>query len=86
MQETGVTTDGIRYNQDKTSEKSELPDVQRVNIETTVHGDYAKVARFINALEQDQFVCVINQITLNGTEGGNLVTLPINFETFQKEP
>ena len=85
VQETGVTTDGWRYNQEKTGEKNELPGIQRIDIETTVHGDYAKVARFINALEQDKFVFIINQITLNGSEGGNLVSLQIKFETFLKE-
>ena len=44
----------------------------------------AKVARFINALEQDKFVFIINQITLNGSEGG-LVSLQIKFETFLKQ-
>jgi Tfp pilus assembly protein PilO len=85
VQETGVTTQGIHYSNDKTDEKTDLPDVQRINIDTTIHGDYAKVARFINALEQDKFVFVINQITLNGSEGGNLVSLQIKFETFLKQ-
>jgi len=85
VQETGVTTQGIRYSNEKTDEKTDLPNVQRINIDTTVHGDYAKVARFINALEQDKFLFVINQITLNGSEGGNLVSLQIKFETFLKE-
>ncbi|HMC29922.1 MAG TPA: type 4a pilus biogenesis protein PilO [Candidatus Angelobacter sp.] len=85
VQETGVTTQGIRYSQDKNDPKVDLPDVQHINIDTTVTGDYAKVARFINALEQDKFVFVINQITLNGAEGGNLVSLQIKFETFLKE-
>jgi Tfp pilus assembly protein PilO len=85
VQETGVTTQGIRYSNEKTDEKTDLPNVQRISIDTTVHGDYAKVARFINALEQDKFLFIINQITLNGSEGGNLVSLQIKFETFLKE-
>jgi Tfp pilus assembly protein PilO len=85
VQETGVTTQGIRYSNEKTDEKIDLPSVQRINIDTTIHGDYAKVARFINALEQDKFVFIIDQITLNGSEGGNLVSLQIKFETFLKE-
>lgn len=85
VQETGVTTQGIRYSNEKTDEKTDLPNVQRINIDTTVHGDYAKVARFINALEQDKFLFIIDQITVNGSEGGNLVSLQIKFETFLKE-
>jgi Tfp pilus assembly protein PilO len=84
-QETGVNAQSIRYNQEKSEEKSDLPDVQRVSIDTTITGDYSKVARFINALEQDKFVFIIDQITLNGVEGGNLVSLQIKFETFLKQ-
>jgi Tfp pilus assembly protein PilO len=85
VQETGVNAQSIHYSQDKTDEKTDLPDVQRINIDTTVTGDYAKVARFINALEQDKFIFIIDQITLNGSEGGNLVSLQIKFETFLKQ-
>jgi Tfp pilus assembly protein PilO len=86
MQETGVTTAGIRYNQDRnaSNEKNELPDVQRINIETTVTGEYAKVARFINAMEQDKLVFIIDQIALTSQESG-VVSLQIKFETFLKE-
>jgi Tfp pilus assembly protein PilO len=86
VQETGVTTQGIRYSQEKTEkDKNDLPDVQRVSIDTTVTGEYSKIARFINALEQDKFVFVINQISLTGSEAGNVVSLQIKFETFLKE-
>jgi Tfp pilus assembly protein PilO len=86
VQETGVTAQGIRYSQDKTDrDKNDLPDVQRVSIDTTVTGEYSKIARFINALEQDKFVFIINQISLNSSDAGNVVSLQIKFETFLKE-
>jgi Tfp pilus assembly protein PilO len=86
VQETGVTASQIHYGQDtgEKNAKNELPDIQRVNIETTVTGEYGKVARFINALEQDKLVFIISQISLNGSEGGT-VSLQIKFETFLKE-
>ena len=86
MKDAGVTHAEIRYGQDRTgnAEKNELPDVQRVNIETTVTGEYAKVAKFINAMEQDKFVFIIDQISLNSQEGG-VVSLQVKFETFLKE-
>jgi len=88
VQETGVTTpSGTHYSQQRSSdrnEKEDLPDVQRIGIETTVTGEYAKVARFINALEQDKFVFIIDQISLNSQEGG-VISLQIKFETFLKE-
>jgi Tfp pilus assembly protein PilO len=85
VQETGVSTQATHYANEKNDEKTDLPDVQRVSIDTTVTGDYAKVARFVNALEQDKFVFVINQISLSGSEGGNSVSLQIKFETFLKQ-
>jgi Tfp pilus assembly protein PilO len=85
-QETGVTTQGIHYTQDPNAqnEKNNLPDVQRINIDTTVTGEYAKVARFINAMEQDKFVFVIDQISLTSQESG-IISLQIKFQTFLKE-
>src|SRR5262249_1982173 len=88
VKNTGVTAaQGFRYTEERpaSNEKNNLPDVQRIGIETTVSGEYSKVARFINALEQDKFMFVINQIALSGSEGGNLVSLQIKFETFLKE-
>jgi Tfp pilus assembly protein PilO len=85
VRDAGVTTpSGIHYAQEKNAanEKNELPDVQRISVDTTVTGEYSKVARFINALEQDKFVFIINQITLNSAEGGGSVSLQIKFDTF----
>jgi Tfp pilus assembly protein PilO len=88
MNETGVTTaSGIHYvpeNRGARNEKGELPDVQRINIDTTVSGEYAKVGKFINAMEQDKFVFIIDQISLTSQESG-VVSLQIKFETFLKE-
>lgn len=86
VQETGVTTQGFHYNEEKSTDrdKIELPDVQRIGIDTTVSGEYTKVAKFINALEQDKYVFIITQIALTGAENGG-VSLQIKFETFLKE-
>jgi Tfp pilus assembly protein PilO len=86
MKDAGVTTAGIRYSEDQngSTEKNELPDVKRIGIETTVTGEYEKVARFINAMEQDKLVFIIDQISLNSQEGG-VVSLQVKFETFLKE-
>jgi len=89
VQENGVTTLGFHYSQDKTADrekdKNDLADVQRVQIDTTITGEYSKIAHFINALEQDRYVFIIDQITLNSAEGGSTVSLQIKFETFLKE-
>ncbi len=88
MNDTGVTTaSGVHYVQENRStrnEKNDLPDVQRIDIDTTVTGEYAKVAKFINAMEQDKFVFIIDQISLTSQESG-VISLQIKFETFLKE-
>lgn len=84
-QEAGVSVQGIHYSQDKnTQEKYKLPDIKRIDIETTVNGEYAKVARFINAMEQDKYVFIIDQITLNSQDSG-AISLQIKFQTFLRE-
>ena len=85
-QEAGVSIQAVRYTQDKNtnSEKYKLANVKRVDIETTVDGEYGKVARFINAMEQDRLVFIIDQITLNSQDSGT-ISLQIKFQTFLKE-
>jgi Tfp pilus assembly protein PilO len=88
MQEAGVTaSQGIHYGEVKSTErndKNDLPDVQRIAIDTTVTGEYAKVARFINAMEQDKFLFIIDEISLGSHEGG-VVSLQIKCETFLRQ-
>jgi Tfp pilus assembly protein PilO len=79
----GVVPQSIHYTANK-PEKDDLQGVQRVGIETSVTGEYGKVARFINSLEQDKVMFIIEQVTLTGKEGG-AVTLEIKFQTFLKE-
>jgi Tfp pilus assembly protein PilO len=83
VRESGVSAESIKYTTDK-PEKGDLQDVQRVVIDTSVKGDYAKVARFINAMEQDKLLFIIRQISLSSQEGGT-VTLAIKFDTFLKQ-
>lgn len=88
MKDAGVTAKGgIRYYQEhgtNDKDKVELPDVHRIGVDTTVTGEYSKVAKFINAMEQDRLVFIINQIALTSVESG-VVSLQIKFETFLKE-
>ena len=87
MKDAGVTHAGIRYSEGQKMEaprKMSCLTLQRIGIETTVTGEYEKVARFINAMEQDKLVFIIDQISLNSQEGG-VVSLQVKFETFLKE-
>lgn len=79
-QQNNVTMQGIRYK----VENSGLPNLQRVDIDTSIAGDYLKIAHFINALERDKLMFVINQISLSAP-GTGMVQLQIKFQTFLKE-
>jgi Tfp pilus assembly protein PilO len=85
-QEAGVSTLGRNYSEERNTgnEKNNLPNIKRINIDTTVTGEYAKVARFINAMEQDKFIFIIDQISLSSQESG-VISLQIKFQTFLKE-
>jgi hypothetical protein len=82
FKETGVTPQPIRYTPEA-DQKGGLPGVQQVKVETTVTGDYLKVARFINAMEQAKLLFIIDKISLSSQEGGK-VTLQVTFDTFLK--
>jgi Tfp pilus assembly protein PilO len=84
LKENGVSAQSIHYVPDN-DEKSALPNVQRIKIDTSVTGDYTKVAKFINAMEQNKLLFIIDKISLSGQAEGGTVTLQITFNTFLKE-
>lgn len=79
-QENGVSLQAIKYKVDD----SGLSNLQTVIIETGISGDYLKIVHFINALERDKPLFVINLVALRGQTGGT-VELQISFQTFLKE-
>ena len=62
-----------------------IPNLRVIAIDTGIAGDYLKIARFINAVERDKFVFVINQINFRAGPQGGTVQLQINCETFLQE-
>jgi hypothetical protein len=83
LQETGVTAQSIRY--PDITEKPPLPGVQLVKIETVVTGDYPKIALFINKVEQDKMLFLIDKVSLSGQTERGSVSLQITFTTFLRE-
>jgi Tfp pilus assembly protein PilO len=83
-QDSGVQNQGIRYSSKTTSDKNDLPGLQRLEIDTSVSGEYPKLAHFINAIERDKVLFVIDQVTLTSQQSG-MVTLQIKLHTFLKE-
>jgi hypothetical protein len=83
IKDTGVIAPAIRYSTD-TAQKTSLPGVQQIKVDTTVSGDYTKVAKFINGMEKAPLLFIIDKVSLTGQEVG-VVTLQITFTTFLKE-
>jgi Tfp pilus assembly protein PilO len=83
-QGAGVQNQGIRYSNKTTPDKNDLPGFQRLDIDTSVSGEYPKLAHFINAIEQDKVLFVIDEVTLSSQQNG-MVTLQIKLHTFLKE-
>jgi Tfp pilus assembly protein PilO len=82
-QAAGVQNQGIRYSA-KPPSQAEFPGLQHLEIETAVSGEYPKLAHFINGIEQDKMIFVIDQVSLTSQQSG-MVTLQIKLHTFLKE-
>ena len=83
FKESGVTQQAISYTPE-VDQKNSLPGVQQIKVDTTVTGDYLKVAHFVNDMERSQLLFIIDKITLSSQEGGK-VSLQITFDTFLKQ-
>jgi len=79
-QENGVSAQRIQYE----TENAGLPGIERIKIGTTISGDYARLAHFINAVEKEKQIFVIRQISINEQQAGQ-VELQIKFDTYLKE-
>jgi type IV pilus assembly protein PilO len=75
----GVTIAQVKY---KTGE-SGAANLQPVEMEADLSGNYIALAKFINALERDQMFFIINSITLGGEQQGP-VKLNMKVETYLK--
>lgn len=83
FKESGVTQQAISYTPES-DQKNSLPGVQQIKVDTTVTGDYLKVAHFINGMERSQLLFIIDKISLSSQESGR-VSLQITFDTFLKQ-
>jgi len=74
----GVKIDGAKYEWGD-------PDaigLRRVEIETSVEGNYQSLAKFLNGLERDKLFFIVNSVGLAAQNGP--VVLQMKLETYQK--
>lgn len=76
----GVTIEQVKY-----THKGPGPArLQLVEVESDLSGNYRSLALFINALERDETLFIINSVTL-GSEQAGPVKLQMKLETYLKE-
>jgi len=75
----GVIIDQAKYK----GTDVELGKLQPVEVEADLSGDYVSLARFINALERNDMLFVIDSITLAGEQKGP-IKLQMKLETYLK--
>ena len=76
--QTGVKVDGAKYDWGD-------PDpigLRRVEIETSVEGNYQALAKFLNGLERDKIFFIVNSVGIAAQNGP--VVLQMKLETYQK--
>jgi Tfp pilus assembly protein PilO len=76
---SGVTIEQAKYKQGDSEIERLLP----VEVEADLSGNYISLAKFINALERDDTLFVINSITLAGEPTGP-IKLQMKVETYLK--
>ena len=65
------------------TQDTELPGVQRLLVKASLTADYVNLMRFINALEREKMLMVIDSVKLNEAQGGD-VKVDLAMEAFKK--
>ena len=75
--EDGVFLSGAHYD----AKDSDVPDVQQIAISANLTGPYEKVVKFINDLERDRMLFIVNNVSLVEQSGGT-VHLAVQVNTY----
>ncbi len=79
-----ATANGAKLTQAKYhQEDREGMGLRPVSIDAVLSGDYVHVVRFVNALERDKLLFIVNSIQLGDAQGGT-VKLQLKMQTYLK--
>jgi Tfp pilus assembly protein PilO len=76
---SGVTIDSIKYK----AGEAEIGQLQPVEMEADLSGNYVALAKFINGLERDDMLFIISSVELGGEQTGP-IKLQMKLETYLK--
>ncbi|HZU21993.1 MAG TPA: type 4a pilus biogenesis protein PilO [Terriglobales bacterium] len=79
--DAGVRLGNVRYNQPT---ETDLPNLQKLEMDISLAGEYQRVVKFINALERDRIFFIVDRVNLAEQQGGN-VRLELHLETYLKQ-
>jgi len=83
--ESGVSVSNVKYderNADKAGvEKVTIPGYESIGITIQIHGSYNQNMRFINAVERQKMMLLIDGVTFGGMQGDAL-TVSVHLSTF----
>jgi Tfp pilus assembly protein PilO len=77
-QDSGIKLGNVRYAH---PEATELADLDKMEVDLSLAGDYRKIVEFINSLERDKTFFILDRISLAEQQGG-LVRLELHLETY----
>jgi type IV pilus assembly protein PilO len=77
--ETGTNMAQVKFH----LEDEEGGGLQPLTIESLLSGDYLHIVKFINALERDKMLFIVNSIALGDAKGGT-VKLQLRMQTYMK--
>ena len=78
----GVRKGGVNYS---LHEVRDHPDIQQVEIGTSLEGDYSKIVRFINQMEQSDLFLIVDSLAVGGGQGKS-VHLTVKLLTYFRSP
>ncbi len=79
-----TSANGVRLVQGKYQQKDlELGNLEPIEMECDLEGNYTELAKFLNALERDDMFFIINSVSLGGEPRGS-VKLSVKLETYLK--
>ena len=78
-----VVKGGVNYS---LAEVKDHPEIAQVLIDTSLEGDYSKVVRFVNQLEQSHLFLVVDSLGVGGGGPGKNVRLSVKLLTYFRAP
>jgi hypothetical protein len=79
--ESHVQLGQVKYDTREADKEGQIPGATRLEIDASVAGEYGNLMRFINGLEREKQLFILDSVSLGEAQGGN-IRLQIRLETY----